>query len=75
MWALTLSEHPVPLLQWGTVLGASLAASFTDARSRREAITGDTTPWLVRGVVYAIALLLILYVGTSNVVPFIYFQF
>jgi len=35
MWAATLYEHPVPPLQWGAVLGASLAAAVFDARARR----------------------------------------
>ena len=35
MWLTTLYEHPIPALQWGTVLGASLVAAFWDLRSRR----------------------------------------
>jgi prepilin peptidase CpaA len=35
MWLTTLYEHPLPALQWGTVLGASLVAAFWDLRSRR----------------------------------------
>ena len=35
MWSLTLNEHPLPALQWGIVLGASLVAARFDARSRR----------------------------------------
>ncbi len=42
MWALTLLEHPWPPLQWGSVLGASLAAAFFDLRRTRipNALTG-----------------------------------
>jgi|SoiMethySBSTD1v2_1073268.scaffolds.fasta_scaffold306405_2 prepilin peptidase CpaA len=42
MWSTTLYEHPLPVLQWGTVLGVSLVAAFTDLRSRRipNALTG-----------------------------------
>jgi prepilin peptidase CpaA len=35
MLATTLFEHPWPPLQWGSVLGASLAAAHLDLRSRR----------------------------------------
>ena len=35
MWLTTLYEHPIPALQWGTVLGAALVAAFWDLRSRR----------------------------------------
>jgi len=35
MWLTTLHEHPIPALQWGTVLGAALVAAFHDLRSRR----------------------------------------
>lgn len=35
MLATTLADHPWPLIQWGTVLGASLIAAMSDARSRR----------------------------------------
>jgi prepilin peptidase CpaA len=35
MWATTLFDHAVPAGQWGTVLGASLAAAIFDAHSRR----------------------------------------
>jgi prepilin peptidase CpaA len=34
-WATTLEAHPWPLIQWGTVIGASLIAAMNDARSRR----------------------------------------
>ena len=35
MWATTLYGQSIPAVQWGTVLGASLAAGILDARSRR----------------------------------------
>jgi prepilin peptidase CpaA len=35
MWSTTLFEHPLPVLQWGIVLGVTLVAAFTDLRSRR----------------------------------------
>jgi prepilin peptidase CpaA len=35
MWGTTLYDQAVPASQWGTVLGASLAAALFDARSRR----------------------------------------
>jgi len=35
MWATTLYGQSVPAVQWGAVLGASLAAAVLDARSRR----------------------------------------
>lgn len=35
MWATTLFHHPMPLLQWGAVLCASLVAAVSDARHRR----------------------------------------
>jgi prepilin peptidase CpaA len=35
MWATTLYGQSVPAVQWGAVLGASLAAAVFDARSRR----------------------------------------
>ena len=52
MWATTLYGHSVPAVQWGTVLGASLAAAITDARSRRipNWLTG---PLLLGGLVHA----------------------
>ena len=46
---MTLFEHPFPLLQWGTVIGASLVASLCDLRSRRipNSLTG---PLFIAGV-------------------------
>ena len=35
MWTQALLDHPYPWLQWGTVLGASLAAAVIDLRSQR----------------------------------------
>jgi prepilin peptidase CpaA len=35
MWLTTLFEHPIPALQWGPVLGASLVGAFWDLRTRR----------------------------------------
>ncbi|HZM00182.1 MAG TPA: prepilin peptidase [Planctomycetota bacterium] len=35
MWATTLYGQSVPAVQWGAVIGASLAAAVIDARSRR----------------------------------------
>jgi prepilin peptidase CpaA len=48
MWLTTLYEHPIPALQWGTALGASLVAAFLDLRTRRipNLLTG---PLLVSG--------------------------
>jgi prepilin peptidase CpaA len=53
MWSTTLYEHPLPVLQWGAVLGASLVAAFTDLRSRRipNVLTGTT---LLAGLVGAV---------------------
>jgi len=52
MWATTLYGQSVPAVQWGIVLGASLAAAITDARSRR--ITNWLTgPMLLAGLVFA----------------------
>ena len=50
MWALTLLEHPWPPLQWGSVIGASLAAAHIDLRSSRipNVLTG---PLLMAGLV------------------------
>lgn len=52
MWATTLYDLSVPAVQWGTVIGASLAAAVLDARSRRipNWLTG---PMLTAGLVYA----------------------
>jgi len=52
MWATTLYGQSVPAVQWGIVLGASLAAAITDARSRRipNWLTG---PMLLAGLVFA----------------------
>jgi prepilin peptidase CpaA len=43
MWSTTLYEHPLPALQWGAVLGVTLAAALTDLRSRRipNVLTGS----------------------------------
>lgn len=35
MWLTTLYEHPIPALQWGPVLGASLVGALSDLRTRR----------------------------------------
>ena len=53
MWALTLFEHPWPPLQWGTVIGASLAAARFDLRSSRipNVLTG---PLLAAGLASSI---------------------
>jgi prepilin peptidase CpaA len=53
MWATTLYDQSVPAVQWGTVLGASLAAAVTDARSRRipNWLTGSV---LTAGLVHAV---------------------
>jgi prepilin peptidase CpaA len=42
MWSTTLFEHPIPAIQWGTVLCATLAAAGLDLRFRRipNLITG-----------------------------------
>jgi len=52
MWATTLYGQSVPAVQWGTVLGASLAAAILDARSRRipNWLTG---PLLLAGLIHA----------------------
>ena len=52
MWATTLYGQSVPAVQWGTVLGASLAAAIIDARSRRipNWLTG---PLLLGGLIHA----------------------
>jgi Flp pilus assembly protein protease CpaA len=52
MWATTLYDLAVPAGQWGTVLGASLAAGLFDARSRRipNWLTGSL---LLGGLVHA----------------------
>lgn len=52
MWATTLQNHPWPLLQWGVVVGASLAAAVTDAKARRipNWLTG---PLFIGGLVQA----------------------
>jgi prepilin peptidase CpaA len=52
MWATTLFDLSVPAGQWGTVLGASLAAAIFDARSRRipNWLTGSL---LASGLVHA----------------------
>ena len=52
MWATTLYGQSVPAVQWGIVLGASLAAAITDARSRRipNWLTG---PLLLGGLIHA----------------------
>ncbi len=52
MWATTLHDHAVPAVQWGTALGASLAAAVFDARSRRipNLLTGSL---LLSGLVHA----------------------
>jgi prepilin peptidase CpaA len=52
MWATTLYGQSIPAVQWGTVLGASLAAAIIDARSRRipNWLTG---PLLLGGLVHA----------------------
>jgi len=44
------------------------------ANDRQFPLT-SATPTIVRGLVYACALFLIFFVGTSQIVPFIYFQF
>ena len=65
----------------GWVLAAGIylpLIALTDFRCwlRDEQVPVDTgTPWLVRAPLYAIAVLMLLYVGIPNVVPFIYFQF
>lgn len=49
MWSTTLYDHPLPALQWGAVLGASLVGAVLDARSHRipNVLTG---PVLLAGL-------------------------
>jgi prepilin peptidase CpaA len=52
MWATTLFDTASPAIQWGTVLGASLVAAVSDARTRRipNPLTGTV---LAAGLVHA----------------------
>lgn len=52
MWTITLWQHPTPLLQWGAVIGASLAGAISDLATRRipNRLTG---PFLLAGLVSA----------------------
>ena len=52
MWATTLHEHGLTVLQWGAVLGAALVAAVWDARTRRipNVLTGTL---LLGGLVHA----------------------
>jgi prepilin peptidase CpaA len=52
MWATALHQHPSPPLQWGAVLGVSLAAALIDARLRRIP-NWLTAPVLAAGLVQA----------------------
>ena len=54
MWASTLFAHPVPAIQWGVVIGASLVAAISDARSRRIS-NRLTFPLLAAGLASAAA--------------------
>ena len=54
MWALTLFEHPWPPLQWGAVIGVSLAAARSDLRSSRIP-NALTFPLLATGLLCSIA--------------------
>ena len=49
-WTHALAAHPMPLLQWGVVLGACMAAATMDAASRRIPNL-LTLPLLVAGLV------------------------
>jgi D-alanyl-lipoteichoic acid acyltransferase DltB (MBOAT superfamily) len=53
----------------------TLLIDFGCWRQAREVPLPGSSPALVRGLAYACALLLISFVGGSQVVPFIYFQF
>lgn len=54
MWALALWDSGIVPLQWGVVIGASLAAAFSDVRTRRIP-NALTLPLLAGGLVTAFA--------------------
>ena len=67
---------PIGLL--GTTLFYGAVTSVIDYRcwaGDSELPIDSSVPWTVRGVCYASAIVMLLYVGTPNVIPFIYFQF
>ena len=69
----------------GLALAAALPAGFYLAlvfaydwfcwSKDREMQVDSNTPWIVRGCTYAGMVAMILWVGSADVVPFIYFQF
>ncbi len=52
MWATTLWNEGMPLIQWGAVIGASLVAAATDV-SRRRIPNRLTGPVLLAGLVWS----------------------
>jgi len=52
-----------------------LATDIPLYKSNRELLVTDQTFWVWRGVVFAGIILMISFLGESNVQPFIYFQF
>jgi prepilin peptidase CpaA len=76
-----LQDHPAPLVQWGVVVAAALAAALTDIRSRRIpnlltlplVATGLLQAWLVGGGVGLFdSLLGCLLAGLPYVLLFLY---
>ncbi len=54
-WTRALLEHPLPVIQWGIVVGASLVATCTDLWSRRIP-NALTLPLFAVGVAQAVVL-------------------
>lgn len=67
------------LLRWMVVVGFYLPLILLiDWRCWRRDVQVPVyaeTAWWARGLLYAVAVLMVLYLGTPDVVPFIYFQF
>jgi D-alanyl-lipoteichoic acid acyltransferase DltB (MBOAT superfamily) len=53
----------------------TLAVDLPLYRNNRELLVTSETPWPWRGIVYALLILSISFLGESHVQPFIYFQF
>jgi D-alanyl-lipoteichoic acid acyltransferase DltB (MBOAT superfamily) len=52
-----------------------LTIDYPSYKADRELLVTSETPWFWRGVVYALLILSISFIGTSYVKPFIYFKF
>ena len=62
----------LPLFFYGAIV---IVLDYLCWSKDRELPVSAETPWVIRGLGYGTAIVLILYVGNSDVTPFIYFQF